>query len=125
MSACRAASPSATPCVFPGPPRSALAWGTPMTGDTAFRGRVVNIAAVPIVGALVRLDPGNHLTGTDSLGEFRFAGVPRGRYLMVAELIGFVQAADSVTFGEHGVRVLAALAPLEPGLIGCVRLAPP
>jgi hypothetical protein len=69
----------------------------------------------------VRLDPGNHFAQTDSLGWFQFADVPHGRYRVVVQTIGFVEASDSVTYGGHGVEILVALAPYEPGLLECVR----
>jgi hypothetical protein len=124
VSSCSTASPSVRPCVFPGPPRSAVASGMPMAGDAALRGRVLNIASVPVEAALVRLDPGTHFAQTDSLGWFRFADVPHGRYRVAVQTIGFVEASDSVTYGEYGLEILVALAPYEPGLLECVRIYP-
>ena len=123
IASCATPLPRDAPCVFPGPPRSAVASRMSVSADSGFRGTVVHIDASPIAGVLVLVDPGDHKTMTDSLGQFRFEDIPRGRYLLRAQLIGLVEASDSVTYPEHGVEVLAALAPYEPGLLGCVRPA--
>lgn len=117
---CAGVPPARAPCVFPGPPVSAIASGIPMAGDSAFRGRVLSIAGTPLQGIL-QLEPGGYESGADSMGRFQFLDVPRGRYLLRVQMIGFVTAVDSVTYGEYGLEVLAALAPYQLGLHECVR----
>jgi hypothetical protein len=77
--------------------------------------------AEPIPDAIVHLEPGRHLTSTDSTGAFRFVGVARGRYLLRVGAIPFKAAVDSVTYSEFGVAVVAVLAPYEPGLLARIR----
>lgn len=79
--------------------------------------------AAPVHGALISLEPGRHITQTDSMGVFQFSNIRRGSYLVRVQTIGFVEVQDSVVYGEHGVEVLAALAPYQPGLLACVRPA--
>jgi hypothetical protein len=78
---CAASGAAVEPCVFPAPPRSAIASAIPVAGDSAFRGRVVTITMSLMENALVRIEPGAHMTQTDSSGRFQFVDVPRGRYL--------------------------------------------
>jgi hypothetical protein len=78
----------------------------------------------PVADALVLLEPGGYRTRSDSAGTFHLQNLPRGRYQMRVLSIGRLSAQDSVTIGEHGLIVLAALTQPEADLAPCIRIAP-
>lgn len=123
----RASPPDPEPCVFPGRPRSALAWSLPgPPHDSALQGRVLTFPrGRPLAGAGISLKPGFHLAISDSSGFFRFPGLRRGRYLMRVQAIGFARAEDSVTHSELGLEVLATLAPNPIVDYECIRSVSP
>ena len=59
--------------------------------------------------AVVRLDPGDHLIRADSTGRFAFGPLPQGRYRVNVMSWTTGSAADSVTLGFDGLRIVAAL----------------
>ena len=122
LSGCGVARLEPAPCVFPeSPAKSVIGSGLPHPSDGTFRGWVVDVQMQPIQNAVVRLEPGNHLAGTDSMGQFEVDGIPRGRYLMEVSRIPYASASDSVTFSEFGVNVIAVLA-IHPGDLECTRI---
>jgi hypothetical protein len=108
--------------MFSGPPKSGLSWQSG-PGSFTVSGRVVSVHdGVPFEHALVRLTPGRHSVQTDRGGSFRLAGLQGGRYYLEVLAVGKVKAADSVTVGDDGLYVLAAIASYT-GDISCVRPA--
>jgi hypothetical protein len=120
LAACATSNSGQDPCVFPGPPLSAIAANASFTSDRSFRGRVVD-TALDALPAVVKIEPGGHITQADSDGRFRFVGIARGRYFIRVTQIGFAAAGDSVTYGEYGLELVAILASTNPGLMECVR----
>jgi len=82
--------------------RGCAAVGWYITDNGRVNGRVVNADGEPVAGILVGLvDPGanpneNHvkLDRTDDEGNFRFSGVPRGRYLIAVNHTRFPEPND-------------------------------
>jgi hypothetical protein len=108
------------PCMFSGPPKSALAW---QSGPGSFnvRGRAVSVRdGRPIPGALVRLSPGPHYARADTAGFFELRSLRGGRYYVEVVVMGHIRAADSLTVGDDGAFLLAAIADYTPD-IGCSR----
>ena len=85
------------------------------------RGRVVATGdGAPISSALVSLRPGQQFVRTDSAGRFQLSSVKAGRYFLEVMYMGRLRAADSVTIGDDGLSVLAALASVAPDVV-CAR----
>ncbi len=72
--------------------------------------------------AVVRLDPGDHLIHADSTGRFAFGPLPQGRYRVNVMSWTTGSAADSVTLGFDGLRIVAALSG-HTGDIVCIMPA--
>jgi hypothetical protein len=112
-------SDAANGCEFSGPPKSTLAWESGLAQGrgpatrvprNAIVGRVVAVRdGEPVVGARIRLDPGDHFTQTDSGGRFAFPPLPQGRYRVNVMSLEAGSVADSVTVGFDGLRIVAAL----------------
>jgi carboxypeptidase family protein len=99
--------PDSQPCIFSEQPKSNLAWES---GRAAFviSGRAVFLRdGTPIQRALVRVNPGKHLTTTDTAGRFEFTGLRGGRYFVEVHAMGWVPASDSTA---------PSLAVRRPGL---------
>lgn len=114
------ASTTTTGCQFSSPPKSSLSWESglaegqgpsiPVLRD-AIVGRVISVRnGEPATDAVIRLDPGDHLTHVDSTGRFAFRPLPQGRYRVNVMSWTSGSAADSVTLGFDGLRIVAALA---------------
>lgn len=91
-----------------------LAW-SPAPFDTSdARGRVIDArTAAPLQSAIIEVEPGRRRVSTDSLGTFRLPDLPTGRYHIRVHRFGFVEARDSGTYGMGGLRLLAALSPMQ------------
>lgn len=119
-------------CEFSSPPKSSLAWESGLAqgqgpSTTVLRdaivGRVFSVRnGEPVTDAVVRLDPGDHLIRVDSTGRFAFGPLPEGRYRVNVMSWTSGSAADSVTLGFDGLRILAALAQYT-GDIACTMPA--
>jgi hypothetical protein len=74
-------------------------------------GRIVQIRnSAPIRQALVRVDPGGRVAQPDTNAYFRFLGLRDGRYVVRVLALGYVSLADSITLGQDGLYLVAALA---------------
>jgi len=124
-----------TGCGFSGGPKSSLAWesglaqgqgpATPVPRD-AIVGRVISVRnGEPVVDAVIRLDPGNHFARADSTGRFTFPPLPQGRYRVNVMSWTSGSAADSVTLGFDGLRIVAALSRYAGDLICIVPTRQP
>jgi hypothetical protein len=115
-----AAGKATTGCQFSSPPKSTLSWESglaqgqdPSTAvlRDAIVGRVISVGnGEPVTDAVIRLDPGDHLVRVDSTGRFAFPPLPQGRYRVNVMSSTSGSAADSVTLGFDGLRIVAALA---------------
>lgn len=119
---CRASAQIEPPCVFPESSESVITFDYPDEPDSSFHGWVVDPGLNPIEGAQVSLD-GSIGALTDGEGRFRFDGLPRGRYQVRVDLIGYRSAADSITYSEFGVRMAAVLVETGHGHRACIRRA--
>jgi Carboxypeptidase regulatory-like domain len=92
------------------PPRSTLALENGH-GGSSLLGRVAQIAnTAPIRQALVRVEPGGHVAQPDDNGFFRFIGIGTGRYIVRVQALGYESVADSITIGQDGLNIIAAMA---------------
>ena len=86
----------------------------------AIAGRVISVrSGEPVTDAVIRLDLGDRLVHVDSPGRFAFPPLPQGRYRVTVMSWTSGSAADSVTLGFDGLRIVAALARYT-GDIGCM-----
>lgn len=70
------------------------------TGQRILTGRVTDVATgQPLVGAIVRLQGTNRVTTTDSIGEYRFVGLPPRSYTVVVQYLGAPDASRNVAVG--------------------------
>lgn len=112
-------------CSFSGPPKSSLSWQSGR-GDFTLRGRVVSVRdGRPRADATVWLRPGGREARTDGAGTFELRRLRGGRYEVEVRATGGVPAVDSITVGDDGVDVLAAIADYTIGLMTCVRVTNP
>lgn len=115
-------------CLFSGWPKPALAWESGMaqsnerTASLARDELFVRVVSVrtgePIPKARILWNPGARWVLTDSTGTVQIRSLRQGRYELRVGALGFMEAADSITLGFDGVRVLAALTTYR-GDIGC------
>lgn len=67
--------------------------------------------------SLLRLSPGPHYARADTAGFFELRSLRGGRYYVEVILIGHVRAADSLTVGDDGAYLLAAIADYPPDVV--------
>ena len=69
----------------------------------------------PVEGAIVALPELSRSTTTNARGEFRFVGLPSGRWLVTARAIGFASAQQRLTPGETLLlRLVPSATELSP-----------
>jgi len=79
----------------------------------------------PLRNAFVLLTPGDHRATTDSLGAFRIADVPEGRYMVLIRHIGFEKYADTLLLGTRlGAHLHVPLVPAYLDRCPTVRRVP-
>lgn len=69
-------------------------------GRATVLGRVVEVDSErPVVGASIRLEGADRVTGSDENGRFTFEDVPLGRYALTAEHLSYESVVDSLFLG--------------------------
>jgi hypothetical protein len=85
------------------------------TGGFTLRGTVLSEELFPVEGAVVSVgDVANATTGAD--GSFEVLGLEAGEYRVLAQAIGFISQARTVTIGDGAVaevQFLLAIAPIQ------------
>jgi len=94
----------------------------------SIRGRVTDTTGAPIVAAQVTIVELSRAATTDSAGVFIFAGVPGGRYTLVARRIGYsaISRTIRVVSGERttiDLRMPRIISDLEPVVVTATRNA--
>jgi hypothetical protein len=98
---------------------AAQAGGASVTGTVTMLG-----STRPVPEATVTLDDARHGAASDSLGQYRIAGVPPGEHVLTVRRIGFEAVSARITVevsGEAGVDV--ELNPSVPAQLAEVRVA--
>jgi hypothetical protein len=109
-----------------GRPKSALGWESAAarpdssSAPNEFRGLVISARdGKPLADAYVSAAPSSKVARSDSAGRFRIEGLSPGRYYVRVRYFGLLEAADSVTLGVDGLRLLAVLAHQLLGDLFC------
>ncbi len=94
----------------------------------SIRGRVADTTGAPIISAQVTIVELSRAATTDSSGAFAFAGVPGGRYTLVARRIGYsaISRTIRVVPGERttiDLRLPRIIGDLEPVVVTATRNA--
>ena len=99
--------------------QSAIAWGNAY-GAEGIKGRVFAARTLgPDTTAIVSMEPGAHMTRTDSTGAFAFPRIERGSYRISVVSPGGAPVVDTIPFGGKGVNMVVALG-IHPPLVNCV-----
>lgn len=89
--------------------------GRPIVAADTLRGRVRTSAGAPLAGATVRLPEVGRSATTDDSGSFVLAGLPRGRYRVVVERLGYESTVRRLSTGDPAEMFLSTAAlPAEP-----------
>ena len=68
----------------------------------SIEGRVEDAGNLPLAGARISTNPGNHTTTTDNGGQYLLSGIPAGIYRVTASLAGFSsQTVDDILVVEN------------------------
>ncbi|WP_114521836.1 TonB-dependent receptor [Altererythrobacter sp. ZODW24] len=78
------------------------------SGQSVLTGQVTDVGTgQPLAGAIVRLQGTNRVTTTDSVGEYRFVGLPERSYTVVVQYLGAPDAVRTVSVGASSEVTLA------------------
>lgn len=85
------------------------------TGQSAYdvRGTVEDESGIPLIGAHLTLDPGDHVTTTDETGQFRFDQIPAGTYQLSSSYIGYQTSNQEITVDQN----INLTITLQPGFV--------
>ena len=69
---------------------------------------------LPVAGAIVQLSGGPELRSTrsDDAGQFRFSGIPAGRYRLSVIRIGYTESARDLELADRDTTLVVRLAPI-------------
>jgi len=113
-----AQSDSTNACFSSSSPTSSIAWESLVRRDNALKGRVIGLRDLrPVTSGVVRLEPGTFTASLDSSGAFQFSQIRPGRYLIRVQGYPYLEAKDSITVGQDGLFVLAAMAARTPDIM--------
>lgn len=84
---------------------------TAQTTSAVITGRVLDRTETPVPRATVSIVELNRATTTDTAGQFRFDGVPAGRFTVAARRLGYSPAASTIVVGNSPVVIELRLLP--------------
>ena len=81
----------------------------------ALNGRVTDASHAVIQSARVVVDPGNHITTSDALGEFTITGLAPGDYTLAITSAGFTPFTKTITLSAGQSATLDAILEVGSG----------